>query len=425
MKTLTITNIRHRFFAFTIAFLCVALMTPSAFAYGPERDTYTWQDVNSEYFAGNWPKDKIVFNSIVNTPNFGDERNFVAAREYNGDDNGFKNEWYGTSIDVKDGQEYKIRLYVDNNSPHGYEGIAANVRTFFSIPSVSAKQIKVSGFITADNADEVWDSVTFKSDQPFHLEYQYGSAILENSGIGKVTAEHALGLPIGDDVVTDVDGALIGYDALDGKIPGGYEHVCYITIRVKAVFDHNLIVDSNIRRSNYIDKTWKNATEASIGDKVDIIVQYKNTSNIVQKNVAIKVILPDGLRFVSGSGQLTNSSHPDGALLEGEYIVSNGIAIGNYEPNAAAQITFTAEVTDAAQSELDGILTSVIQIGVESSNAQGGVFVMQDSVETVIREKTIMPYVIMGLIMIAICCLILIGYLMLQKRYCYFKHRKD
>lgn len=338
-----------------------------AFAWGPERDTYTWQDVNSEYFAGNWPKDKIVFNSITNTPNFGDERNFVAAREYNGDDNGFKNEWYGTSIDVKDGQTYKLRLYVHNNSPHGYEGVATNVRTFFSIPQVSSKEIKVTGFITADNAAEIWDSVTMKSDQAFHLEYVYGSAVLENGKVGQ-PQNGKTGYSLGDNVVTDTKGALIGYDAIDGRIPGCYEYASYVTIEVKAVYDTDHLVEKKVRLAGTTE--WSNEIDAKIGDEVEFQIQYKNLTNGDQMNVMMKDILPKNMEYVPNSTILFNADHKKGFKMSDDGITSTGVNIGNYGPNSNAYVRFTAKVVDNTLQCGGNILGNWAQVGVGKKTIQ-------------------------------------------------------
>lgn len=408
MKKTTKNTAMHKLLVSVSIVIGLSSVLPSAFAWGPNREVYTYEDINSDYLAGTWPKNKIVFNSITNTPNFGDERNFVSTREYNGDDNGFDNVWNGNDITVKDGQEYKIRLYVHNNSPWGYEGVATDVRVSFSIPTISAKQVQVNGFVYSDNAEQeqIWDYVNFNSDHAFHLEYVYGSALLGNSGIGnpengKTTG--LLGYELSDEVVTKSGGTLIGYDAIDGCIPGGYDYVSYVTISVKAVFDYDLTLDSSVRYSNRIGKTWENTVDVNVGDKVDIQLQYQNTSDAVQKGVAMRVVLPDGLRYVEGSGQLINSSHPEGAPLEGSYIVTDGIAIGNYEPNASAQIILTVEATDDGLSDT---LVSLAQVGIESLEGQNGAFIMQDSVQIIIKTQP--PYMMAIPITIIVVCLLAI-----------------
>lgn len=197
------------------------------------REVYTVDDINGGVLGN-----KIVFNSITDSePIGGDERNFVAARENTENPTAETNHWNANDITVEDGKEYVIRAYVHNNNPLSSDAVATNTKVAFSIPSTSAKQVTVNGFIKADNAepDEYWVSVRLNAEQDFHLEYVYDSALLENNGIGKG------GMKLSDEIVTEATkgGVLIGYDALDGNIPGCYEYASYVTIRVKAVFNND------------------------------------------------------------------------------------------------------------------------------------------------------------------------------------------
>ena len=62
----------------------------------------------------------------------------------------------------------------------------------------AARRLRVNGFIDTSNASpqRYWDYVDFVSDTPFHLEYYYNSALLENNGVG------AGGLQLSDEIVT-------------------------------------------------------------------------------------------------------------------------------------------------------------------------------------------------------------------------------
>ena len=206
------------------------------------RQTYSLQQVN-EGALGN----KITFNSIsikdtdydwykettgndLPAGTITEEVNYVGARVDDGKNNGAANVWNGNEIEVHNGETYLIRLYVHNNNPGGYDAVAENTKVSFNIPSDSDTTIRVNGYIESSNASpaEYVDYVDFKSDQAFHLEYVYGSALLENNGIGANG-----GVKLSDDIVKSKSGGvLIGYDALNGKVPGCYEYANYITIKV-------------------------------------------------------------------------------------------------------------------------------------------------------------------------------------------------
>lgn len=224
--------------------------SPNLSAWGDSdggRETYSLEEINNGASG-----DKITFNSIVITDTdyawykqqtgkdilstiITDERNFVGAREDTGKNEGVNNVWHGNEIEVEDGKTYIVRLYVDNNGPNGEAGASENTRVAFYVPEKTDKTISVDGTISSSNAlpSKYWDYVNFTSDAPFHLEYVYGSAFLENSGIGA-----GGGYNLSDDIINpENEGILIGYDAMDGIIPGGYEYDCYIGIKVKVVYD--------------------------------------------------------------------------------------------------------------------------------------------------------------------------------------------
>ena len=192
---------------------------------GQGRESYTVEDINNGLLG-----DRIVFNSISNST-IGDEKNFVAAR-IAGENTGIDNVWQNNLIEVEPGNEYIIRLFGHNNSPYGYNAIAEDVAVEYKIPEGSGRTIVVNGLINSSNAepDRYWDSVVFTCRDRFHLEYVEGSALLESNGIGADG-----GLILSDTIVKGR--TYVGFDALDGRIPGCFKYDFYITIEVKVVGD--------------------------------------------------------------------------------------------------------------------------------------------------------------------------------------------
>lgn len=198
---------------------------------GGGRRSYTLTEIDGGVLA-----DRIVFNVLSHSP-MGNEKNFVGARENTGINAGPNNIWNGNEIKAEDGKTFLVRLYVDNCNPNGEDAVSENTRVAFNVPTESGTELAVRGYIYSDNADptEYWDGVKFYSDSPFYLEYVYGSALLENNGIGANG-----GIQLGDEIVTKASsehGVQIGYDALDGCIPGGSSYATYVTIQVTAIFD--------------------------------------------------------------------------------------------------------------------------------------------------------------------------------------------
>ena len=186
------------------------------------RDDVTLQEYNDGKYD-----DIITFNRISDGV-IGHEFNFVAAREYSEINDGkFISPWRGNEIEVKDGKTYIIRMYVHNLCALEEDNIAEDVRCWFKIPDSSGSQLLVNGIFESSNASPstYWDSVVFISDHEFILEYVEGSALLENN------VYDSYNLP---DTIIEKDGAVIGYDKMDGKIPGGFQSSCVVTIKVKA-----------------------------------------------------------------------------------------------------------------------------------------------------------------------------------------------
>lgn len=349
-------------------------MVPAANAYGPERTEYTKDKINTmmnNYLQNKegdkWEPSKIVFNSISDGK-IGHEFNFVGARECTVQSDGRCNPanqstvWNADDIEVEDGKTYIVRLYVHNNNPYGCSesgvdkcendteranseaGTAKNVKTSFSVPSTSGNKVTVNGSITTDSGEigRYVDYVNFYSKTAnFHLDYVYGSALLENNAIGEG------GLKLSDDVVqAKSGGTLIGYDKLDGRIPGCYQYSGFVTIQVKAIFDYDFTVEKQVRMHDSEDRSWHKAVEAKVGDKVDFQIQYRNTSEWTQSNVSLRDMLPKNLKYVEGSTKIMNSNHPNGASIVNDDIVKDGIKIGSYGKGANAYVMFTAEVVD-------------------------------------------------------------------------------
>lgn len=331
------------------------------------RPTYSLQALNE----GALKKGEITFNSIVLQDSDYDwykkthdgksipqgtlrnETNFVGARVA-GEDKGAANVWEGDNITVEDGKTYVVRLYVHNNNPYGEEegNVAKNTQVRFYVPKTSSKNVTVNGWLKADNArekDGYVDDVTFQSDTPFHLEYVNNSALLENGGFASGN-----GVKLTNSVVNQGNASgnvadewtKIGYNGLDGNVPGCYKYINYITIEVRAVFDYDYTVEKKARIVGDTDKTWKDTVEAKIGDKVEFQIEYKNTSDKTQTGVSIRDVLPSNLRYVSGSAKLYNVNHPSGATFTTDALVGNGINIGAYTKGSNAIIRFQAEVVD-------------------------------------------------------------------------------
>ncbi len=312
------------------AVIAAATLTPALVnAWGDNangRATYTIAEINDGKLG-----DTITFNSITDGA-IGDERNFVGAKLSS--DAG--KVWNANEINVKDGETYTIRLYVHNNSPKGVERIAENVKATFSLPTTVAKSHTVIGYLDSSNATPTryWDEVTLKSDDDFYLEYVDGSAKYSNGKMGTVS--------LSNDVI--ISGAMLGYEQLDGKIPGCYEYDGEVTIQVKVHTSVSAKLSKKVRIKG--TKEWSESVEAKVGDEVEYQIEYVNLLADTVKDVTIRDILPNNVEYVQDSTYLYNSNHQSGIKLSENTLTTTGINIGDHDSKANSYIRFTGKVVD-------------------------------------------------------------------------------
>lgn len=308
-----------------VAAVTGAVLVPAALlAWGPNRATFTMAS----------PATYVTFDSITDNPLIGgDERDFVSIRE-----SGTNNTWQ-ENMTVQPGKTYTVRMYVHNNAASNLNLVAQNVTAKFNLPSETGKSITVDGFLDSSNANptEVTDQATFSSDQNFNLNLVQNSAVYENNAFGP----NGVALP--NSLFTS-QGALLGYDKLDGKIPGCLQYSGYVTFEVKPQFAPNFNVTKEVRKDG--DTGWNKSVTVNNGDTVQYLLGYENTSGEDQTNVWFRDQLPQGLTYVPGSTQLTNAVHTDPLTLGDELTTGTGVNVGNYAENANAYVEFKAKVDD-------------------------------------------------------------------------------
>lgn len=406
------------------------------------RKTYSLEELSDEALDGNIVFNSIVyedtdyewhketFNSDVPKGTILNELNFVGAREDTGENKGADNIWNGNEIEAEDGKFYFIRMYVHNNSMNEENSTAEDTRVAFYIPAESATTIRVNGDIRSSNAvpSEYWDYVDFTSDIPFHLEYIYGSANLENNYFQHTdTIDNSYRLS--DEIVTGDNGVLIGYDSMNGMVPGGYQYSCYIGIRVKVVYDYEFDVETQVRLANSDDKTWQKTINANVGDIVEFQVEYINRNPIpdssdqaaidkaTQYHVALRDLLPKSLEYIPESVIYYNGAHKGGFIPDNpELFFTKGFDTGSYRADANVVLHFKAKVIDNGLAPGSNTLVNWGQASVGST-------CQQDYARVVVRKMTIAENIITVLSILIIICLIMI-ILLRYKLYLLRKEKK-
>ncbi len=313
------------------AIVAVSTLTPALVnAWGDSdngRPSYTLSQIENGVLG-----DTITFNSISNNQKIGNEKNFVGAKVAGAN----VSTWNADTINVKDGETYTIRLYVHNNNPKGTEAVAKDVKATFSIPTTVAKSQTIIGYLDSSNATPTryWDEVTLKASENIYLEYVDGSARYINDNLGTVKLSNS--------VITS--GALLGYDQLDGKIPGCYQYDGVVMIDVKVHSSVAAKISKTVRIKG--TKTWSESVNAKIGDEVEFQIEYVNLLTAQVDNVMIRDVLPTNVEYVKDSTYLYNSAYQKGILLGDNTLTTDGINIGSYSPKGNAYVRFTGKVVN-------------------------------------------------------------------------------
>lgn len=337
-----------------VAMIAAAIIVPGALlAWGPDRQTFTTAA----------PADYVTFNSITDNPAHGDERNFMQVREATA-----SNTTYSDSISLQSGKEYVVYVYYHNNAAANLNLVANGTYAKAQIPAVvpaGSNGTKAVGYVGATNATpkEVWDDISFKNTTggDIALRYVTGSATIHNFGATD-------GAKLSDNIVTS--GASLGYNAIDGNVPGCDEFAGYVTFRVKAD-QPNFTIEKQVRKAG--TATWSENVSVKAGDTVDYQIQYKNTGTTEQKNVVIKDKLPKGLTYVAGSTYLKNASNPSAKQVS-DNLTKDGINIGHYTPGSNAYLKFSAKVTakdlECGTNTLNNIAQAVTNNGTKEDDAK-------------------------------------------------------
>jgi uncharacterized repeat protein (TIGR01451 family)/LPXTG-motif cell wall-anchored protein len=312
----------------SILMIAAAIIVPAAlFAWGPARTTYTIEQ----------PADHVVFNSITNNPAYGDERQFVQIKDASA-----PNSTYSTSASLVAGKTYEMYVYYHNNAAsnlndaaHNYRGVANGAYMRSALPATVAGATKATAYVGAANASpsEVYADVTMTSanGSPVALRYVANSAHIYNGGASNGSA-------LSDNIITT--GVPLGYDKLDGVVPGCNNYAGYVTFKFVAT-QPNFTVTKQVREQGTAD--WKKSIDVQPGKTVEYKIAYTNTGTTTQNNVVLNDTLPTGLTYVAGSTILVNPANPNGKVIS-DNVTKGGVNIGSYNPGSNAYIRFSATV---------------------------------------------------------------------------------
>ena len=107
----------------------------------------------------------------------------------------------------------------------------------------------------------------------FTVSYVAGSAKYYNN----VNPSNGFALP---DSIVNNTGAKLGYEQMDGKIPGCFQYAGYVTVKVKAQVNQpqektDIDLAKTVRNKTNGEKTWTETVSAKGGDTVQFQIHAK------------------------------------------------------------------------------------------------------------------------------------------------------
>ncbi len=194
--------------------------------WGPERTAFRMAS----------PAAYPVFDSLTDDPVHGDERNFVQCRDRQSDAK------FADEVVALDGHTYQVYLFYDNAVAANLDSMASpagdvqgnpaaklqNARAHVELPAEPLYNPGLTGYLTADNAQEVWDSCDFFAARKVLLRYVPGSARL----VTVHTPDGGVPLDGGGAGLADGAGALIGEEQ-DGVVGQAAGYLLFdVTVRL-------------------------------------------------------------------------------------------------------------------------------------------------------------------------------------------------
>lgn len=313
--------------------LAAAVIVPAVlWAWGPERPLYTVENAAPH----------VTFNSITNNQRIGNETNFVRIREAVSGTN------FRDDVQLQAGKTYEVMVFYHNNAKSELNnvigedgkpvGVARNVQARIQMPGrlAAGETATITGFISAENAKpaEVWDNARGTTTSAVALRIVPGSAKIASSN-GAVN-----GKSLPNELFTT--GTKLGYNSLDGVLPGCNEYSGYITYQF-VVDKPDFTIDKQVSVDG--GKTWVESAKTTPGSTIQYRLIYKNTGTVQQDNVILKDELPTGVTYVPGSSQIANATTGGTykATVDG-VTGSGGYKIGSFTPSSNNYFKFSAKV---------------------------------------------------------------------------------
>ncbi len=328
----------------SLTLLAIATSAAAFAVWGPNRPAFDYTDPVGRKGSLNGP----VFNSMKNTPIYGDEFNFTTARK-------ISDQTWSNDLKVVAGDQIEFRVLVHNNANSSTNesglGIAKDVKAGIDLPQNQfGTANEPIGFVNASNSTpkEVFDStrISTADGKRFKIDYIEGSAKLSTAGN---KAGFPSGTTLSDNFVSKT-GTTIGSNAINGVWPGCFEYYGWITIRATIIGEPQPEPNYTIKKYVNDQDAQDNASSVKIkpGEEFTYRVDVTNTGDTELKNVKAWDILPAGVSYVDNSLKLESATVGND---EDFFNPAKGVTIPSIAKGSKKSFTFKAVIKANTQAE--------------------------------------------------------------------------
>ncbi|MDR0955822.1 MAG: DUF11 domain-containing protein [Candidatus Nomurabacteria bacterium] len=326
--------------ALVLALLAATLIPAALWAWGPSsRPTYTMAH----------PADHVTFDSITDNPVWGDERTFIYCRDHIA---GAAYEKCG-DLALQSGQTYDILAHYHNDAASNLDGdnvngqgVAHGAYMRVEFPGEVNGQANGNIYIGATNANptQIWDTINFTSSQDLKLNVVSGSAQITSGpsdNPNPINGESGAELDGWLNQLVSKNGALLGWQSLNGILPGCTQYSGYVQFQIRTS------APTPVYHPAYDVSKTVDKSSAKPGDTLQYTLTVKNTGDEALTNVVVKDSLPGKVSYVENSLTVKDKS---GATVQtsGDLFGADGLKIANLPVGAVDTITFRGKVADAA-----------------------------------------------------------------------------
>lgn len=335
-------RIPKKLIAGLVGIAAIAGITSAAVAgFGPDRPTKSYEGPGTAGF------DYPVFNSFVNVPEYGDERNFFTGKYPSGT---FLTD---PLAQVNQDDELTLQILVHNNADPKYNadgsGYAKDTTVRVALPTGMAKNQTATAYIDASNTNpkQITDTLDFGAFNGgfFELDYVEGSA--------KVYGNY-INTSVSDEIVTT--GVKVGTRSLNGTVEGCFEEEVLVTLRVKVKMPHYTL-KKEVRLDSESTSSYADTKNASMSDTLVWKMTFTNIGLTKLEDVKFIDPIPEHMSIIPGSIKVYNASNPSGYSVPDSAIQMSGrqieMILGDYAASGNAYVYFKTK-TDRNTSDMCG-----------------------------------------------------------------------